>query len=119
MKIIKEMSLILGIYFMGEVIKVLTGLPIPGNIIGFVLLLALLLMKLLKVSQVESVTTFLLENLTFFFIPSGVGLLSSFGLLQGSVLKLILVLTVTTFLTMAVAGITTQAVLRAGARRKK
>ncbi|MBP1919982.1 CidA/LrgA family protein [Youngiibacter multivorans] len=119
MKIIKEMSLILGIYFMGEVIKVLTGLPIPGNIIGFVLLLTLLLLKVLKVSQVESVTTFLLENLTFFFIPSGVGLLSSFGLLQGSIWKLILVITITTFITMAVAGITTQAVLRAGARRKK
>lgn len=117
MKILKEFTLVLAVFFVGEVIKVLFGLPVPGNIIGFILLLLLLLGKVIRPDAVESLTDFLLGNLTFFFIPSGVGLMSTFGLIQASFLKLIIIIVVSTVVTMGTAGIVTQAVLRFRERR--
>lgn len=117
MKILKEFTLVLAVFFVGEVFKVLFGLPVPGNIIGFILLLLLLLGKVIRPDAVESLTDFLLGNLTFFFIPSGVGLMSTFGLIQASFLKLIIIIVVSTVVTMGTAGIVTQAVLRFRERR--
>lgn len=111
MKILKAFTLILAVFFVGEVIKVMFGLPIPGNIIGFILLLLLLLWKVVSPESVDSVTDFLLGNLTFFFIPSGVGLMSTFGLIQPSLLKLAIIILVSTVVTMATAGLVTQFVV--------
>ncbi|HSP46491.1 MAG TPA: CidA/LrgA family protein [Clostridiaceae bacterium] len=117
MKILKAFTLILAVFFIGEVIKVMFGLPIPGNIIGFILLLLLLLWKVVRPESVESVTDFLLGNLTFFFIPSGVGLMSTFGLIQASLLKLTIIILVSTVVTMGTTGIVTQFVVRLRERR--
>ena len=78
MKIFREALLILGIYLIGEVISKGFSLPLPGNILGMLILLLLLMTKVIKVEKIESVSNFFLDHLAFFFIPAGVGLISSF-----------------------------------------
>ena len=77
MKIFREAIIILGIYLVGELISNGFSLPLPGNIIGMIILLLLLFAKVIKVEKIESISTFFLDHLSFFFIPAGVGLISS------------------------------------------
>ena len=53
MKFFRESILILSIYFAGEIISKLLNLPVPGNIIGMILLFLLLNCLILKVEKIE------------------------------------------------------------------
>ena len=92
MKFFRESILILSIYFAGEIISKLLNLPVPGNIIGMILLFLLLNSKILKVEKIETLSNFFLDHLAFFFIPASVGLMTSFGALKGSILKIVILI---------------------------
>lgn len=115
MKLFREALIILGIYLIGEILSSTLSLPIPGNILGMVILFVLLCTKTIKVDQISNVTNFLLDHLAFFFIPAGVGLMSSMGIIKATWLQLLIVCIVTTIVIIAVTGITVQFV----AERKK
>ena len=76
MKFFRESILILSIYFAGELVSKLLHLPIPGNIIGMILLFLLLTSNIVKVEKVEPLANFFLDHLAFFFIPASVGLIT-------------------------------------------
>lgn len=61
MKYIKQFFIILLISFLGEALHALLPLPIPASIYGIVLLFAALSLKIIPVSAVKDVSTFLLE----------------------------------------------------------
>lgn len=104
MKLFREAIIILGIYLLGELISSVLSLPIPGNILGMIILLALLCTKIIKLEQIETVSNFLLDHLAFFFIPAGVGLMSSVGIIKDTWLKLIIVCILTTIIIIGVTG---------------
>lgn len=108
MKFFRESILLLSIYFAGEIISKLLNLPIPGNIIGMILLFVLLTSNIIKVEKVENLANFFLDHLAFFFIPASVGLMTSFASLKGSIFKIILLCILTTIIVIAVTGITVQ-----------
>ena len=108
MKFFRESILLLSIYFAGEIISKLLNLPIPGNIIGMILLFVLLTSNIIKVEKVENLANFFLDHLAFFFIPASVGLMTSFVSLKGSIFKIILLCILTTIIVIAVTGITVQ-----------
>ena len=112
MKLFREAIIILGLYLVGELISGLLNLPIPGNILGMVILLILLCTKVIKLEQIETVSNFLLDHLAFFFIPAGVGLMSSAGIIKDTWLKLIIVCVITTAIIIAVTGTIVQFVSR-------
>ena len=74
MKYIKQFSIILLISFLGEALHALLPLPIPASIYGIVLLFAALVLKIIPVSAVKDVSTFLLEIMPMLFIPAAAGL---------------------------------------------
>lgn len=108
MKLFRELLIILIIFFVGEITSKVLHLPIPGNIIGMLLLLMLLLTNTIKVSQVETIAKFFLDHLAFFFVPAGVGLLASLNILKDSWGKILLVCLLTTSITIAVTGFVVQ-----------
>ena len=112
MKLFREAIVIFGIYLMGELISGLLNLPIPGNILGMLILLLLLCTKVIKLEQIETVSTFLLYYLAFFFIPAGVGLMTSVGVIKDTWLKLIIVCILTTSIVIASTGLIVQFVSR-------
>ena len=108
MKFFRESILLLSIYFAGEILSKFLNLPIPGNIVGMILLFVLLTSNIIKVEKVENLANFFLDHLAFFFIPASVGLMTSFASLKGSIFKIILLCILTTIIVIAVTGITVQ-----------
>lgn len=73
---------ILFFYFVGEFISYLIHGFIPGSVIGMVMLFVALAFKWVKPEKVQKVSTLLTDNMGLFFIPAGVGLMTSFSLIS-------------------------------------
>lgn len=71
-----QLAVLTAIYLAGNQVASLTGLPIPGNVVGVVLLYALLNLGLLRLEHVQDAADFLLRHLVFFFIPVAVDLMN-------------------------------------------
>lgn len=112
MKLFREAIIIFGIYLLGDFISKAASLPIPGNILGMIILLVLLCTKVIKVNQIENISDFLLDHLAFFFIPAGAELMNSFGIIEHTWVKLIIVCVVTTAIVIASTGVIVQFVSR-------
>ncbi|MFE4199615.1 CidA/LrgA family holin-like protein [Aneurinibacillus aneurinilyticus] len=69
-------------------------IPIPGTLIGLLILFILLSAKVLPLQWVEEASSLLLRHLSFFFIPIAVGLMSYGDLLlhQGWLLFLLILI---------------------------
>ena len=104
MKIFRELIFIFGFYFLGEVIHTVFHLPLPGSLIGMVLLFIALQMHVIRLDQVKDTADFLLLHLPFFFIPAGVSLMSSFYHVQAIWMQIFIVCFLTTIITMAASG---------------
>lgn len=105
MKLLRELLIILVFYFVGEILTKLLNLPVPGNIMGMILLLILLCTNVVKLEMVDTVANFLLEHLAFFFIPAGVGLLTSLVVINDSFIRLLIVCFISTIITIAVTAL--------------
>ena len=112
MKYVRQFAIIALISLIGELLNHFIPLPIPANIYGILILLALLMTGALKVSQIREVSSFLIETMQIMFIPAAVGLLESFGVLLPSLGAYAVIIVVSTFAVMAVSGLVTQAVIR-------
>jgi holin-like protein len=110
LKLFREALIIFGIYLLGELISSLLHLPIPGNILGMIILFMLLCTKVVKVDNISNVTNFLLDHLSFFFIPAGVGLMTSMGIIKSTWWQLLVVCISTTIIIIGVTGITIQSI---------
>jgi len=119
MKIFRETLIVLIIYLIGEFLSKFFGLPIPGNIIGMLILLLLLITKVIKVNQIETVSNFFLDHLAFFFIPAGVKLLSSFNLIKNDLFTILLLCLITTVLVILFTGKTVDLILQLKGKRGK
>lgn len=108
MKYLRQIGIILGITLLGGVLQHGLKLPIPGNVLGMVILLIGLSCGLIKLEMISEVSEFLLDHLAFFFIPAGVGIIACLGLLQGKWLAVMGVCLITTVLTMVTTGHTIQ-----------
>ena len=119
MRYLRQFALNLIIYLICEAITLFTGLSIPGNIYGMVILLILLSTGIFKEKNVREISDFFLDNLAFFFVVPAINLLSSFGLLAGSVWQSLVMILAVTVVTMASAGLVAQFLLRLKEDRRK
>lgn len=118
MKIFRESLIILCIYLIGELISKGLGLPVPGNIIGMIILLTLLCTNIIKVKNVETISSFFLDHLAFFFIPSGVGLLTSFDIIKSSLIQILIICIIATAIVIAVTGLIVQYLVKSSNKSK-
>lgn len=119
MKIFRETLIVLIIYLIGEFLSKFFSLPIPGNILGMLILLLLLITKVIKVNQIETVSNFFLDHLAFFFIPAGVKLMSSFDIIKDDLLNILLICFITTALVILFTGKTVDYILQIKDKRRK
>ena len=112
MKYLKQVSIILFITFLGELLHVLLPLPIPASVYGLVLMLAALCSGLVKVDHVKDTAVFLIEIMPVMFIPAGVGLLNAWSALKPIWVQICITTVLTTVIVMAATGLVTQAILR-------
>lgn len=117
--IILQLFVITGFYLLGEAIQVFFNIPLPGSIIGFLLLFTALMLKIYPLEWIESGAHFLLAFLSLYFIPATVGVVEYGELFSGKGMLLIPIVIASTFLTMAVAGWVSQYAAEASTDRKE
>ena len=100
--------LILLFYLLGCFVAALIGNFVPGSVIGMILLFCALSLKWVRPGHVKKVSMFLLDNMMLFFIPVGVGLITSYTLLSRYMLAIIVASLVSTVLGIAVVGLVEQ-----------
>lgn len=111
MKYIRQMLIIIS--FVGEPINYYIPLPVPANIYGMIILFILLCLGIVKIEQIKETGKFLLDIMPMLFIPSAVGIMSTFDLLSSIWLEIIIIIItiVTTTLVMGITGIVTQRII--------
>lgn len=77
-----EAFYILLFYFIGEFISTLIDGFVPGSVIGMVLLFLALVFKAVKPAKVRRISAVLTDNMGLFFVPAGVGLMTTFGIIS-------------------------------------
>lgn len=101
---VKQCFIIFGCLAVGEAIVWLTGISIPGSILGMLLLTFLLEKKALKVEDVAPMCRFLVSNMGFFFVPPGVALMLYFDIIAESWLAITVATIISTALVLLVTG---------------
>ncbi len=119
MKYIKQFLVILGISFVGELFKAVLPFPIPASIYGMIILFIGLMTGLIKLDAVKDAGKFLIEIMPLMFIPAGVGLMESWGILKPVVLPFCIITVVTIVTVMTAAGRTSQWIIRRDKKRGK
>lgn len=116
MKYLKQFLIILVVSFIGEILNKYIPLPVPASIYGIVIMFLCLLFKIIKLEQVKDAADFLIAIMPVMFIPAGVGLIDSYGIIKDSILAYVVVTFISTVVVMAVSGLVTQLVIKLGKR---
>lgn len=78
MKTLLQLAIIFAITLAGTIISHYLPIPIPGSVVGLIILFVLLLTRVLKKEAIADTATFLIRNFSLFFIPSSIILISVF-----------------------------------------
>lgn len=105
-------AILLGCQLAGEAFVRAFGLPVPGPVVGMVLLAMLMLARMPLPAEVGDVSGGLLKHLSLLFVPAGVGIVQHLGRLGDEGLRILLVLVVSTVVTLAVTAVVFAAVAR-------
>lgn len=92
MKLYVQLMIIFTIALIGEGISSLFHLPVPGSIIGLLLLFLALQFKWLRLRHVSIVGNFLLANMTILFLPPAVGIMDKFDVIAPYLLPIVLII---------------------------
>ena len=97
------LGLLLGCQLLGEVAARGFGLPMPGPVLGLALLLLIFSVMPTLTERLRPTTTVILANLSFLFVPAGVGVIGSFAVLSEDVIALLAILFLSTVFSMLAA----------------
>ncbi|MFD2236240.1 CidA/LrgA family protein [Aureimonas populi] len=91
--------------FIGEFIAVLSGLPLPGPVLGMVLLFVFLVLRGSVPAGIAAVGEGLLSHLSLLFVPAGAGVILHAGRIGEAAPAIAAALLVSTLATIAVTGL--------------
>lgn len=107
---IGAIALLLVCQLTGEVIHRLTGLPLPGSVIGMVLLLAWLAFVPRERLTLTQVTGWLTAHLSIMFVPAAVGVMEEGAIMSRYGLGIVVAVVASTLLTLVVTALVFRAV---------
>ena len=100
----KGLFIILCCWLAGNALSMVINGYISGNIIGMLLLFALLCAGVVKGETVRPAAKFLLGTMALFFVPFGVGLIDSYEVIMDNAVAIIVATVISTFAVIAVVG---------------
>jgi holin-like protein len=109
---VRAMAILLLCQLVGTVLEQATGLPVPGPVIGMVLLLALLAWRGGPSDMLEGTAQGILRYLGLLFVPAGVGFVTQLQELRANALAITVAIVVSTLLGLGVTGVLMQFFLR-------
>ena len=110
MKLFKQLAILFSVYFAARVIVGFGGFGhvIPVPVAGMILFLILLMAKVIKLEQIEEVSSYILAHITFLFIPVGSRLILNLDALAPMALGIFFLIILSTIITIAITGMTVQ-----------
>lgn len=108
MKYFKQFFIIIVITLIAELLSYALPLPLPASIYGMVILFTCLMTGVIKLDQVENVGEWLIAVMPAMFVVPGAGFITSWSSLQPHLLPWLMIISVTTIIVMAVAGLIAQ-----------
>ncbi|WP_244818112.1 CidA/LrgA family protein [Caballeronia sp. Lep1P3] len=97
---------------LGEGISYMFRLPVPGPVVGMLLLLAFLIARPRAADAIEPTANELLRHLSLLFVPAGVGIMASASAVRGDLVAVALAIVVSTTLGIAVTALVMRALMR-------
>lgn len=119
MKYVKQLMLIMVISMLGEALHSLLPLPVPASIYGLLILFFSFVCGIVKVEQLEEVSTFFLAIMPLLFISPSVSLMTAADKLLNGFVPIIGTIVLSTIVTTVVTGLVTQGVMRRVQRKKQ
>jgi holin-like protein len=110
---IAALTMLLLCQLAGELLTRLLRLPVPGPVLGMLLLFALLLFRPKGEGAIRESAGALLRNLSLLFVPAGVGLIRHAGRLRQEWIAIAVAIVVSTAATLVVSALVFFAVSRA------
>jgi len=110
MKFFKELAILFSVYFAARLIVGIGGFGhiVPVPVAGMILFLVLLMAKVIKLEQIEDVSSFVLAHITFLFIPVGSRLILNLDALAPMALGIFILIILSTTITIGITGMTVQ-----------
>ena len=84
MKLIKQFAVIFSIYSISDILSKTFKLPIPGNVIGMMLLFILLLTGIVKENHIDEASELLIANMSLLFIPGTLAIIDEYQFHTGN-----------------------------------
>jgi holin-like protein len=97
----------------GEAVVHVAALPIPGPVVGMVLLFGLLLIRAPLPAATGDTADGMLNHLSLLFVPAGVGVVQHLELIGGEGVRLLVIIVLSTVIALAVTALVFAAVARA------
>lgn len=98
--------ILLACWLAGQTLVTLTGIPLPGNVAGMLILLVVSLARRSVEKRTAETSTHLLSHMGLLFVPAGVGLIEHGDLLASQGLAMFVVLGLSVIITLAVTALT-------------
>lgn len=111
------LAILLVFLAVGELLAALL-IPLPGNVIGMILLTGALLSGRLTVDSVKRASDLLLDNLAFLFVPPGVGIMVHASTLADSWAIIAAAIVASTLIVLVFVGALQQRLGRLSGERK-
>lgn len=99
---------IMAFLMIGKLINHFLYIPIPGSIIGLLLLFTALSIRIINVDIVQPASHILLKYMTLFFVPAGVGLMNYIDILSVHWLAILTSSLVSTMIVLVCVGVSYQ-----------
>jgi holin-like protein len=109
-----DLAILLMFQFAGELIRAVTGLPVPGPVIGMVLLLIALLAKLPVPAGIHATSRKLLAYLGLLFVPAGAGVVTRLPMIGAHWLPIVIAVVGSTIITMVITAVVMRGLERLG-----
>lgn len=102
---LNALTILICCQFVGEVIARAASLPLPGPVLGLLLLLAWLVVRDRAPNPNLAITSgWLLRHFGLLFVPAGVGVVTQLGVLRDNWLPLLVAIPVSTLLGLLTTG---------------
>jgi holin-like protein len=111
MQALRGITWLLLLQSLGELISRSLHLPLPGPVVGMLLLLPALRWPLVRES-VQPVADFLLQHLSLLFVPVGVGVMTHLDVLGHYGVRIAIVIVLSTWISLAVTALVLRALMR-------
>ncbi len=118
-KIILQIAVLFAFSYLGSLLHQYLNIPLPGSIIGLLLLLAALSSKLFKPDWIQHGAGFLLAFLPLLFLPATIGVMNYASLFSGKGILICFAVVISTLATMIIAGKTSQLLENKTLKRKE